>query len=86
MAISVKSQIEYTKIKSKFFICVKCLDYMIEWTPVIKAAYRHGLKRMIQEDLGGQTPRTWLQCPNGHPRFTGFYDLREKQPRRRTTL
>lgn len=86
MAISVKSQVEYTKIPSKFFRCARCFDPMIEWTPVIKAAYRHGFQRMIKEDLNGKAPRVWLQCPNGHARGTGFYDMRERNPKKRLNL
>lgn len=84
--IEVRGQVEYTKIKSKFFRCAHCFDWMIEWTPVIKPEYRHGFRRMIKEDLNGISPRVWLQCPNGKPRGTGFYDMRERNPKKRLNL
>lgn len=85
--IQVHSQPQYSKIGSQRFICAKCLNWMIEWTPVITAAMQRGsYRRFVMEDCGGIPPKVWLQCPKGCPRYVGFYDKQDKGMKLRTKL
>jgi hypothetical protein len=82
--IQVRSPTEYTKLKSQHFICFKCWNHMIEWTPVIKKGMMSGMRRHLEQDLDGIMPQVWFQCPNGHPYGVhGMLDLRNKGQIRR---
>lgn len=53
---------------------------MIEWLPIVKKGMMKAYNRHVKEDLGGKTPKVWLQCPNYPvcPRDAGFRDLMDR--------
>ena len=74
MAIEVTTPVEYKPIRSKRFLCGICLDYCVEWTPVVKAGmgkiYFDELRR---KGVQGAFPKVRMACPNGHHKNNHWY-------------
>ena len=78
-----ESPIKFVPVKSKRFLCGRCLDRLIEITPVVRRGQGRRVmeltKRMKEQ---GQVPRLQvkLKCPRGchdKPGFT-FQDIGDK--------
>lgn len=78
-----ESPIKYVPVKSKRFVCNRCLDLLIEVMPVVKLGQgRRVMELSRQMKARGQVPKLQvkLKCPRGcheKPGFT-FRDLGDR--------
>jgi hypothetical protein len=71
--------IEYLPLKSKRFLCAKCLAFLIEHTPKIKRGMGPVFAALVRERKRRGVPFMWkprLECPNGCDlKVHSFHDM-----------
>lgn len=84
--ISVNTPIRYVEVKSRRFLCSKCLAHCIETMPMLRAgmgkAYFAEQRKNTGRDPFRMIP---LKCPYGHHKVLGWswYDINDPKARKR---
>lgn len=81
------TNLRYERVQSKRFLCARCLKFVIEIVPVLKAGMGRDYFEQLRKSgkVRDSVFRIKLECPDGHHSdpFWTFFDVNDPRQRRR---